>query len=752
MEAASKTAAASASAGASSKRAAEKASENNRNIKTEAPRAKRQRVSRACDQCRAERACTYATQAKKRGIQPGYIRTLELSIAWLFSKYPNAEILLKKELAVENGQVQRLLTGKDASGSDRLHNHWSKSLVYKQIDQLLSGSEVVSPFQNEGEEGAEEGDGNLIDLFNPEGIVTANAAGEDLNVTSSDPSSGFPSTRGGKSPQNYPSPSVLKPPFLLPLDFWKLLDVYYAFTHAWLPISEKHDILKTAYSYPPEGAYLLASAPGSGSHAELWAILALTAHQTDPRKDQVEIDRYMTTSRDLIPLDSGPFEIGHLKAILLLTLIYIGRSCFILESIIGKKSCLPTHLRSEDVAVLGFLEEDGLEEWNPWDGGASDASQGHFAPPRQPAQTLSIFNHLVRVLQGQKTGLFEAQSGHQADPRRTTLLNASGSIHSDTHRTSKSAQGRAGPGDSHRRSSQGQQNSPSNNALTPQHLHLRVITHWMETIGQAGKSNTQTMMAQWIEQYVRTFGSATVPPTLVCALGSLSDDRGATSQDMHIRNMITSISATWTRLPITAPYAQNTATMVGQHLSPLVAGQHLSPASITFDPPRPSVQRQNTAENNGTAATAQQFNAVRDNRVNDTTFFQPITTSLGIQSSSAIPHIGIPTNTDGSSPNISQMQHQSIAQTSAPTFYPAPPHEGQPSDLDAIFEEIAMLDGVRQDDDRPQFMRNLGLGPDLDLSAFFGTDYQPSDPLYTYLHTNSFGQPLNDENNMYPGS
>lgn len=48
-----------------------------------------------------------------------------------------------------------------------------------------------------------------------------------------------------------------------------------------------------------------------------------------------------------------------------------------------------------------------------------------------------------------------------------------------------------------------------------------------------------------------------------------------------------------------------------------------------------------------------------------------------------------------------------------------------------IFEELANLE--RQDSiQHPQFMRNLGFAPDLDLAEFFGADYQPSDPLLAY--------------------
>src|ERR1051326_5227379 len=82
--------------------------------------AKRQRVSRACDQCRAAREkcdgidpcfacasqnrhCSYNTNPKKRGIQPGYIRTLELALAWAFDRVPGSEEALGGLLTHESG-------------------------------------------------------------------------------------------------------------------------------------------------------------------------------------------------------------------------------------------------------------------------------------------------------------------------------------------------------------------------------------------------------------------------------------------------------------------------------------------------------------------------------------------------------------------------------------------------------------------------------------------------------------------------
>lgn len=35
----------------------------------------------------------------------------------------------------------------------------------------------------------------------------------------------------------------------LPSETWHLIDVYFSYTHSWLPIMEKHDLLRTSYQY-----------------------------------------------------------------------------------------------------------------------------------------------------------------------------------------------------------------------------------------------------------------------------------------------------------------------------------------------------------------------------------------------------------------------------------------------------------------------------------------------------------------------
>lgn len=113
--------------------------------------AKRSRVSRACDQCRAsrekcdgvkpvchtcdtqKRSCTYDEPPKKRGIQPNYIRTLELTLAWLFQTVPETQTALSRSLPVVNGPAQRCVIPL---------SNLSQRGVGKE-DRTLSGREIM---------------------------------------------------------------------------------------------------------------------------------------------------------------------------------------------------------------------------------------------------------------------------------------------------------------------------------------------------------------------------------------------------------------------------------------------------------------------------------------------------------------------------------------------------------------------------------------------------------------------------------
>jgi hypothetical protein len=236
----------------------------------------------------------------------------------------------------------------------------------------------------------------------------------------------------------------------LPSETWHLLDVYFSYTHSWLPIIEKHDLLRISYQYSQNRGNLSGS--GSGDHAALWAAIAYAKFQhrainNIPRAlgsvgEMVwTAERMYSQARCLIPNEEGTLELGHVQALLILTLANLGMGylsrawlligqavraaidlqldqalehiltssksksrakhvflgCFVLDTIISARLGHRPHLRSEDIDTVGLLEEDGLEEWDPWTD-CLNVRRSSSGNSRGPATILSTFNRLVQVL------------------------------------------------------------------------------------------------------------------------------------------------------------------------------------------------------------------------------------------------------------------------------------------------------------------------------------------------------------------
>lgn len=69
-------------------------------------------------------------------------------------------------------------------------------------------------------------------------------------------------------------------------------------------------------------------------------------------------------------------------------------AAFVLERALASQSGAITHIRPADIQNVGFLIEDGLEEWSPW----QDPSTGvTSAATKAPARSISTFNELVKI-------------------------------------------------------------------------------------------------------------------------------------------------------------------------------------------------------------------------------------------------------------------------------------------------------------------------------------------------------------------
>ncbi|KAI1070147.1 hypothetical protein LB507_007944 [Fusarium sp. FIESC RH6] len=282
---------------------------------------KRQRVSLACDSCRTarekcdgarphcgtctaqNRPCSYTPASRKRGVQTGYLRTIELSLAWLFEQVPGCEGALHQLLTQDDGaEGTRILATKDKA-NHRLYRRWNKSRVHKDIGRLLSDEKTP---QNETSADDSESEDNT-----PPG----------LNLFDGRPSPGVPIQVAPTLP---PQPFDRSQPtkLMLPTNWKRLVDIYVSYTHCWLPIVEPAVITRTAVTYPPDGITIEAG-PASALHAQLWAVLAVSAYQ-DASHDRSP-DDVLATARRLVPSDDESIELAHVSSMLLQSLILLGQ-------------------------------------------------------------------------------------------------------------------------------------------------------------------------------------------------------------------------------------------------------------------------------------------------------------------------------------------------------------------------------------------------------------------------------------------
>lgn len=619
-------------------------------------RSKRFRVSRACDQCRAgrercdgaqpicqtcetqSRTCTYNEPPKKRGIQPNYIRTLELTLAWLFKNLPDGEKRLSQLLPQHEDATHKLIAFKEAGDSEALHSLWRNSIICRQIDQLLSGAEIESPRQS-----APGTNPSNFPYQSPP--LSAPSESSILRQDTNEPGGhGSSSDQVALHVDRRISPDTL---LKLPGDAWSLLEDYFAFTHTWIPITEKHDILRLMYTYPDEG---LARMNAHGSeHAELWSIMAYSMSHRGAHSAE-EFRACQDIAQSLIPRDSK-VQLGHVKSLLILSLIDLDSAAwvpawltvgsavrllthllpgeapsesaltesrtkhtylaaYLLECVISIQTGALSHLRASSVRDIGPLVEDGMEEWSPWHDPTSHSGSSNT---KSPARSISTFNELVRIaLQSRgarEQGSSELSVRKELDVVQHLIRNAF-----------------AGENRKH----------PS-----------LVISDFRKTAPVATPGARMLDRNTPVSRHVR-------------ANSSQADIWG--TQQAGIPNLMDS-QYSFMSIPNQGPESMHGET-------PPVHGAAQPEASSA--------------------------------RTNLWTGDNP---QIGLQ-------------------NLPDFPSQDPGNDTAPGA--------------DIFEELAMLERT-ESGQNPKFMQNLGFGPDLDLAEFFGADYQPSDPLLSYMQPDTFG-------------
>ncbi|RGP76976.1 qa-1f quinic acid utilization activator qa-1f [Fusarium longipes] len=332
---------------------------------------KRQRVSLACDSCRTarekcdgarphcgtctaqNRPCSYTPASRKRGVQTGYLRTIELSLAWLFEQVPGCEGALHHLLTQDDGaEGTRILATKDKA-NHRLYRRWNKSRVHKDIGRLLSDEKTpqneTSADDSDSEDHTPSGP-NLFDGTSP-GIAIQ---GVNPQAHIATPSYSLNDESGARLPTK----------LTLPPHWRRLVDIYVSYTHSWLPIVEPAIITSTALTYPPNG-FIIEAGRASALHAQLWAVLAVSAFQ-DASSSQpshhngFSAGKILAISRQIVPTDDEAIELGHVSALLLQSLVLLGqRKTLPAWTLIGRASRLASYHQAAASPIFSVKEGTG---------------------------------------------------------------------------------------------------------------------------------------------------------------------------------------------------------------------------------------------------------------------------------------------------------------------------------------------------------------------------------------------------------
>lgn len=740
--------------------------------------AKRQRVSRACDQCRAarekcdgiqplcfpcasqNRPCTYAANPKKRGVQTGYIKTLEVALAWLFEKVPGCEEALENLLMHEGGQGQNLLIGKDSDKANRLHKRWRRSKVHKEIDRILSGGDLAqsrvdkSPPSDDGESDAGQSERTTRTLHS-----------STPHRSSLNPGDGH--SAGLPNGHTVGMSNIIK----LPSNHWKLVDIYFSYTHCWYPVLEKQDLLKTIYLYPDSGLDIQQLGPASAAHAELWAALALAAHQdassahpsvsSIPGEPLLSPNDIYNVARRLIPTEEGDFEIQHARALLLLALINVGKGkkttawilvglahrvaldvcdlhhgderssrrttaalmgCYILDTLIS------VHRRgmpSLETAGQGIIEgmsipEDNLDEWQPWAPCEGFGPSSGRMSSRSPAYSLTTFNQLYDVFKFMRKRTLQRHNGllPAEHPSEATIL---------LHQTIKPRLPFANFIIAR----------DSSSVSIPSAYVLRILFLWVSAILDSTDESTCALILESIEQYLAQFGACGAPPFFASCLAMMrahhsfndlpiqSSDRWQVIQENLLNIWVSPMTA---RSPDTIRPTSAISKATGASDTPMAStSTYTAPSIATTTPsdlyPTNSLQtptllsKQFTPHNN---ASAFMMGALSPSKHGLPVQNVDPTTGVNLLDTQSIMH-------GGPGPPLTQQSQPTLGGDGTGAgglLHHRDSFNGPgPFDYDALLDDLSSMDYIDRVDADPQFMANLGFAPGCDISEILSREF-----------------------------
>ena len=406
---------------------------------------------------------------RRRGLRTGYVRALECIWGLVFQSIQGSEQTVAKLIA--NTSRKSFWTRDEPregqkSGQPPIDT-WKSSTIPGAIDALLS--DVV-----------DELDGNELDA----GSFDTSELGIEAEISwhlSQQPHQSRADHRGvSSSPSNHPEEVVLPWTALpsqltmdcsrtevqtdtycpgtdgsartqvrqLPSNAQQLLNRYFAVTHSWFPILDRHAVYKTFFAYRNKFAVKRPEKWESAEDAVMWAIFAYASMLHVPQgvestnvKQNVSscLDDLYVTARQMLPLErEDGFTVGHVQVLLILSLFHytsgechlarmltgqavlvaghigldeldkypkdchrrVWLGCFVLETLLAVSTGKPPRIQSHQIQAFLPIDNSGSEEWEPWQlqdlllPGAG-AETAELAAPRH---SLTVFAQLVELL------------------------------------------------------------------------------------------------------------------------------------------------------------------------------------------------------------------------------------------------------------------------------------------------------------------------------------------------------------------
>lgn len=479
----------------------------------EAPAQTRARVSRACDECRrrkdrcdgqepscgpcsiAGRVCTYNPN-KKRGLRSGYVRSLEMLLGLLFSAVDGSEAWVSSVLEGEPTKPALRLKnfeGYEIDGNvdvaELFTQTWRSSTVSKRLELLLSPRESVEDddesygafseklaqaFQKlvsikEARSPIGEGEYRSSDTAMETIIVSPQrhrigTSAHAVPWEGTRVSNKTPVPTQSAQPQPHPPGVNLSSPFSpcvpsaplgnalgMPSDWPHLVDIYLSTTHCWLPICQKHDLLRMAHTLAnsTENQPNTPDFPHAGDRAFICAVLAHALYQDaiHAGQDRTRLSPTFTALAEkaagcVSVCDGRGFSIGHVRALTVVALleavrgrwarawvtigqaVYVSTSlnvvgatarhgaspldegakrailgCITMETLIAARFKQRPYFNCAAISSIGPLQSEGIEEWEssqPYPGPAAPTSR--FFSGNAPARVLSIYSNFIELV------------------------------------------------------------------------------------------------------------------------------------------------------------------------------------------------------------------------------------------------------------------------------------------------------------------------------------------------------------------